>query len=109
MTRMHASMQCLLVHVSIQSCLTLCDPMDCSWPGFSIHGILQARILEWVTMPSSRFDLGDQTNPGVEPESFLSPALAGRFFTTSATWKAGGQDGVSLQSEKSGSPWWLSR
>ena len=37
-----------------QSCLTLCDPMDCSPPGSSVHGILQARILEWVTIPSSR-------------------------------------------------------
>ena len=36
-----------------QSCLTLCDPTDCSPPG-SVHGILQARILEWVAMPSSR-------------------------------------------------------
>ena len=33
---------------------TLCDPMDCSPPGSSVHGILQARILEWVAMPSSR-------------------------------------------------------
>ena len=38
---------------SLQSCLTLCDPMDCSLPGFSIHGILQARTLEWVTMSFS--------------------------------------------------------
>ena len=37
-----------------QSCLTLCDPMDCSLPVFSIHGILQARILEWVTISFSR-------------------------------------------------------
>ena len=37
-----------------QSCPTLCDPMDCSPPGSSVHGILQARILEWITMPSSR-------------------------------------------------------
>ena len=37
-----------------QSYLTLCDPMDCSPPGSSVHGILQARILERVTMPSSR-------------------------------------------------------
>ena len=37
-----------------QSCPTLCDPMDCSLPGFSIHGILQARILEWVTVSFSR-------------------------------------------------------
>ena len=39
---------------SLQSCPTLCDPMDCSPPGSSIPGILQARILEWVAMPSSR-------------------------------------------------------
>ena len=38
---------------SLQSCPTLCDPVDCSPPGSSVHGILQARILEWVAMPSS--------------------------------------------------------
>ena len=32
---------------SLQSCLTLCDPMDCSPPGSSVHGIFQARVLEW--------------------------------------------------------------
>ena len=37
-----------------QLCLTLCDPMDCSPPGSSIHGILQARILEWVATSLSR-------------------------------------------------------
>ena len=40
--------------VLAQSCPTLCDPMDGSLPGSSVHGILQARILEWVVMPSSR-------------------------------------------------------
>ena len=39
---------------SLQSCLILCDPMVCSLPGSSIHGILQARILEWVALPASR-------------------------------------------------------
>ena len=39
---------------SLQSYLTLCNPMDCSPPGSSVHGILQARTLEWVAMPSSR-------------------------------------------------------
>ena len=39
---------------SFQSCPILCDPMDCSPPGSSVHGILQARILEWVAMSSSR-------------------------------------------------------
>ena len=36
-----------------QLCLTLCDPMDCSLPGSPVHGILQARILEWVAVPFS--------------------------------------------------------
>ena len=40
---------------SLQSCSTLCDPMDCSLPGCSVPGILQARILEWVAMPFSMF------------------------------------------------------
>ena len=39
---------------SFQWCPILCDPMDCSPPGSSVHGILQARILEWVVMPSSK-------------------------------------------------------
>ena len=39
---------------SLQSCLTLCDPMDCTLPGSSAHGILQARILKWVAIPFSR-------------------------------------------------------
>ena len=38
----------------LQWCPTLCDPMDCSPPGSSVHGILQAGILEWVAMPSSK-------------------------------------------------------
>ena len=38
----------------LQSCPTLCGPMDCSPQGSSVHGILQARILGWVAMPSSR-------------------------------------------------------
>ena len=37
-----------------QSCPTLCDPVDCSQPGFSVPGILQTRILEWVAVPSSK-------------------------------------------------------
>ena len=51
-----------------QSCPALCDPMDCSLPGSSIHGIFQARVLEWVAISFSR----DLPNPGIEPES---PAL----------------------------------
>ena len=43
-----------------QSCPTLCDPMDCSPPGSSVYGILQARILQWVAMPSSRGSFSTQ-------------------------------------------------
>ena len=56
---------------SLQSCLTLCDPVDCSRPGSSVDGILQARVLEWAAMPSSR-DLPDQ---GIKIVSLKSPAL----------------------------------
>ena len=38
---------------SLQSCLTLCDPMDCSPPGSTVHGILKARILEWAAISFS--------------------------------------------------------
>ena len=55
--------------------------MDCSPPCSSVHGILQARILEWVAP-------GDLPNPGVKPESLMSLASAGRFFINSATWEA---------------------
>ena len=51
-----------------------CDTMDYSFPGPSIHGISQARILEWLPLPS----LGDLPDPGIEP---ATPALAGGFFT----------------------------
>ena len=48
-----------------QSCPTLCNLKDCSLPGSSAHGILQARVLEWVTIPA----LGDLPNPGTKPRS----------------------------------------
>ena len=68
----------------LQSCPTsVCDPMDCSLPGSSVSGVFQARILEWVAVPFSR----ESPDPGVQPVPLLPPALAGRFFTTSATWE----------------------
>ena len=42
---------------SLQSCLTLCNTVDCGQPGFSVHGIVSARILEWVAIPFSRGSL----------------------------------------------------
>ena len=59
--------------VCAQSCLTLCDLMDYSPPGSSVHGILQARILEWAAMHCSR----GSARPRMESESLLSPALVG--------------------------------
>ena len=63
---------------ALQLCPTFCDPMDRNPPGSSAHGILQARILEWIAMPFP--SPGDLPDPGVEPTSLTSPALAGRFF-----------------------------
>ena len=61
---------------SLQSCLTLYNPMDYSSPGSSVHGIFHARILEWVAMPSSR---GSSRLRGgaLVP---VAPVFAGRFF-----------------------------
>ena len=61
------------------SCVSLCDPMEYSPPGSSVHGILQARILEWIAMPSSK---GSWTQ-GLNLHLLFS-ALAGRLFT----WEA---------------------
>ena len=74
----------------LQSCPTLCKPMDGSPPGSSVHGILQARTLEWLAMFSSRDSSppGDLPNPGIKPPSLMYPELAGRFFSTSTTWEA---------------------
>ena len=73
---------CACVHAKpLQSCLNFCDLMDCNPPGSSVHGILQARTLESVAMPSSR----GSSDPGIKPVPLKSPALAGGFFTTSTT------------------------
>ena len=48
---------CTCTHAHTQLCLTLCDSMDYSLPGASVHGIIQGRILEWVAISSSRGSL----------------------------------------------------
>ena len=58
----------------VQSCPTPCNPTDCSPPGSSVYGILQARILEWVAISFSR---RSSWPTGIEPVSLMSPALAG--------------------------------
>ena len=59
----------------------LSDPMDYSPPDFSVHGVFQVRMLEWVPFPPP----GDLPDPGIKPGP---PTLADRFFTTSITCEA---------------------
>ena len=68
---------------SLQLYQTVCNPVDHSPPGSSVHGILQERIVEWVAMPSFK---GSST-PGNEPASLTTPVLRVSFFTTTATGK----------------------
>ena len=60
--------------------MSLCNAIDYSLPGSSVHGIFQARILEWVAISSS----GDLPGPGTKP---ASPALAGGYFSTESLGK----------------------
>ena len=71
---------CVKVLVS-QSCLTICNPMDCSLPGSSVPGILKARILEWIAIPCPR----GSSRPRVQ--TWVS-CIIGRFFTICATREA---------------------
>ena len=72
----------IIVKVCIaQSCLTLCSPMDCSPPGSSVHGISQARILEWIAIPFSRVSS--------QPRDWTQVScIAGSFFISWATREA---------------------
>ena len=109
----HFLLQCMKVKSeseAAQSCPTLSDPMDCSPPGSSVHGIFQARVLEWGAIAFSK---KKRKNPDLPlllkkrererrkqapkdlqmffptqgSKSFTSPALARGFFTTSAPWE----------------------
>ena len=75
---LHASMHAKL----LQLCPTLCDPMDYSPPGSSVHVIFQARIVAWGALLQGIF-----WTQGSNPH-LLSPVLVGGFFTTSTTWEA---------------------
>ena len=79
---------CVLNHIRLR------DFMDCSPPGYSVHEIFQARILEWIAISCS--PPGDLPDPGVEP---TSPALTGRFFTTAPPGKP--SENSSAQSSRS--------
>ena len=70
----------------LKLCLTLCYPVDCSPPGSSVHRDSPGKNTGeyWLSCPPP----GDLPDPGIEPVSLMSPALAGRFFTTSTTLQA---------------------
>ena len=72
------SLCCAVLGLGTQLCLTLCVPTDCSPSGSSVHGILQARILEWVALPFSR---GSSQHRGW----ILVSRIVERFFTIWAT------------------------
>ena len=79
--------QCIILCMpakSLQSCLTLCNPMNCSPPGSSVHGDSPSKNTGWIAVPSP----GDLPHPGIEPTSLISPALASESFNTSTTWEA---------------------
>ena len=94
---MHA---CVLSHFTR---VQLFDAMDCSLPGSFVHGISQARILELFAVPSSR----GSSSPRDRIMYLMSPSLAGRFFTTSATWEAPNPEHLLLISILT--PWWASK
>ena len=73
---------CVLCHFSL--CLTLCNTMDCSLPGSSVHGITQARILEWVAISSSR----ESSQPRDQTCISHISCITGGFFTHWSTWEA---------------------
>ena len=73
---------------SLLSCLTLCNPVDCSPPGSSVHRFSRQEYQSGLPRPPP----GDLPDPGIELKSFMSPALTGGLFTPSATWEAPGRD-----------------
>ena len=71
---------------SLQSCPTLCNPMDCCPLGSSVHVILKARVLEWVVMPSSK----GSSQPRNQTDVSYVSCTGSRIFTTSTTWETPG-------------------
>ena len=65
-----------------KSCLTLCDPMDCSPPGSSVHGISQARILKWIAISFSRASYWPSCVSRASSWPSCVSSLVGRFYTT---------------------------
>ena len=84
-----------------QSCLPLCDHMDGSTPGSSVHGILQARILEWVAISYSR----GSSRPRDKPVSLMFLVLAGRLVTIVPPGKPGQAEEMEIMLV-TGCMWW---
>ena len=90
-TKIMTSVPLFMHSHSLQSCPTLCDPMDCSMPGFSVYGESPCNnngvgchvCLQGIFLTSGRY----KVDRPVSFISFMSPALAGRYFTTSAAWE----------------------
>ena len=78
-----------------QSCPTLCNPVNCSPPGSSVHGILQQEHWSGLPCPAP----GNLPDRGTEHGSLKSPALAGGFFTANATWEAPDSSHVVLKGD----------
>ena len=94
----------MFVCLVAQSYSNLCNPLGCSPPEFSVHEVSQARILEWVAMPSYRGSSWPRDRTRVS-------RIAGRSFTTSATWDEGASLGFApllLILKNVGPPRWLS-
>ena len=97
---------CVLSHFRLSQCPTLWDAMDSSPPGISVHGILQARILEWLATPFFRWSSQPRDQTSV---SYVS-SLTGEFFTASTTWAALSKGHPHLDGEVSigGKQQWMS-
>ena len=93
---------CVLSRFTVSNC----DPVDCSLPCSSVHGLLQTRILEWVAISFSR----ESSSPGIEPTSLMSAALAGGFFTTIVSWEAITTTLLKMPKNQNtnGKQWWYS-
>ena len=107
-THLQAYSGCWVLAKSLQSCLTLCDLIGCSLPNSSVHGILQARILEWVAMSSSRESspLRDQTH--ISDVSCISRWVLYHFTTWEAHIQVAGRIHFLLCRTKAPLPCWLS-
>ena len=76
-----------------QSCLTLCDPTNCNPPGFSVHGILQARTLEWIAISFSK---KKKKKAHTQPQ-FNQPSL--KWVVLQGTWESGSEDNAGEQGQ----------